>query len=124
MATASYRAQAELRQVKRALEWAESTLELSDAEVGGALGASARSIARWREARNQPHDQHVQAAERLLEVANALEVVFAGDMERLHAWLHQSVPAFQGRTPLRTIADGKLDDVLTVLANIDTGAFV
>jgi len=124
VATTSYRAQAQLRQVKRALEWAENTLELSDAEVGSALGASARSIARWREDRHQPASQHVQAAERLLELAHALDVVFAGDMKRLHAWLHEPIAAFRGRTALRMIADGKLDEVLTTLANVDAGAFV
>ena len=123
MATASYRAQAELRQVKRALDWAENTLELSDAEVGGALGASARSVARWRDERHQPHNEHVLAAERLLEIAEAMNIVFSGDMERLHAWLHEPSRAFRGRTTLRMIAEGKLDDVLTALANVDTGAF-
>jgi Protein of unknown function (DUF2384) len=59
----------------------------------------------------------------LLEVAEALDIVFSGDMERLHAWLHEPARAFRGRTALRMIAEGKLDDVLTALANVDTGAF-
>lgn len=123
MSTLSPRKNAQIGQVRRALKWAESTLELSDTEMGGALGASPRSVARWREALHQPSERHIQAAERLLELAHALDAVFGSDVERLHAWLHESLPALRGRTPLRMIVSGYIDDVLTILANIDSGAF-
>ena len=124
MSTLTPRTKAQATQVRRALKWAEDTLELSDSEVGGALGASPRSVARWRDAVHKPSDRHVQAAERLLELAHALNSVFGSDANRLHAWLHESLPALRGRTPLRMIVSGNIDDVLTILANIDSGAFV
>ena len=124
MTTQSHRANAELRQVRRALEWASRDLELSDEEVGGALGASSRSVVRWREALHQPSSRHVQAAERLLELAHALSDVFGKDMARLHDWLHEPLPAFRGRSPLRMIINGHVDDVLTVVANAESGAFL
>ena len=124
MKTLSPRAQAEMRQVRRAVGWAASTLEFSDAEVGGALGASPRSIARWRVELHRPTARHVLAAQRLLELALALDTVFEKDLQRLHYWLHEPLPALGRRTPLRAIADGKVDEVHTILANVDTGVFV
>lgn len=123
LSTMSPRAKAEISGVRRALDWAERTLELSDAEVGRALGASPRSVARWRDALHRPSDRHVQAAERLLELAHALNTVFGAETERLHNWLHEPLPALRGSTPHRTIINGNLDDVLTILGNIDSGAF-
>ena len=123
MKTLSPRARAEMRRVRRAVGWAASTLEFSDAEVGGALGASPRSIARWRDELHRPTDRHVLAAERLLELALVLDTAFAKDLERLHHWLHEPLPALDRRTPLRAIADGKIGEVHTVLANVDAGAF-
>ena len=117
------RARAEIRQVQRAVEWAADVLEFTDAEVGGALGASARSIARWKGALHRPGDRHVEAAERLLELAHALDEVFGKNLDRLHDWLHEPLPALGRRTPLRALADGKLEQVLEVLANVNTGAF-
>ncbi len=123
MTTLSPRARAEMSRVRRAVGWAASTLEFSDAEVGGALGASPRSIARWRDGLHRPTARHVLAAERLLELSRAIDIVFAGDIQRLHDWLHEPLPALGRRTALQAIADGKLDEVHTVLANIDAGAF-
>lgn len=123
MTTLSPRARARAGQVRRALEWAERTLELSAVEVGGALGASPRSVARWRDELHQPSERHVQAAERLLQLAHAFESVFGRDVDRMQQWLHQPLPALRGRTPLRTIINGNLDEVLTLLANVESGAF-
>jgi hypothetical protein len=64
------------------------------------------------------------AAERLLDLSQALQEVFGDDVEALQAWLHEHVPALGRRTPLRAIVDGDIDDVLTVVANADGGVFV
>jgi uncharacterized protein (DUF2384 family) len=65
----------------------------------------------------------VVAAELLLTLSQALQVVFGNDRERMQAWLHEPVPAFRGRTPLRLIAGGEAAKVVTLLANIDAGVF-
>ncbi|HEX6990458.1 MAG TPA: antitoxin Xre/MbcA/ParS toxin-binding domain-containing protein [Gemmatimonadales bacterium] len=123
MTTESPRAKAELRQVRRAVEWATDELELTDEEVGGALGASARSVVRWRVARNRPSSRYVAAATQLLELAHALQAVFGNDLEQTQAWLHEPLPAFRGRTALRMVVDGRINEVVTALANADSGAF-
>ena len=121
--SSTYRADAARDQVQRAIEWASGTLELSVQEVGFALGASQRSVARWIDEDNYPSNKHVQAAERILVLAFALHEVFGKDMKRLHAWLHEPLPVFKGRTPLRMILDGAVEDVITVVANVEGGVF-
>ena len=124
MTTESPRAKAELRQVRRAVEWAAGELELTDEEVGGALGASARSVVRWRGAQHRPSSRHVAAATRLLQLSQALDAVFGDDLQRLHGWLHEPLTAFHGRSALQMVVDGELDKVLTALANADSGAYL
>jgi hypothetical protein len=122
--TLSPRKKAESNLVRKAVRYASDTLEFTDQEVGSALGASARSVARWRSANTTPAPRAVVAAERLLELSQALQEVFGDDVEALQAWLHERVPALGRRTPLRAIVDGDIDDVLTVVANTDGGVFV
>jgi hypothetical protein len=122
--TISPRKRAESNLVRKAVRYASDTLEFTDQEVGSALGASARSVARWRSEDTTPAPRAVVAAERLLELSQALQEVFGDDVEALQAWLHERVPALGRRTPLRAIVDGDIDDVLTVVANTDGGVFV
>src|SRR5437879_3775903 len=100
------RSRAQVDQLRKAVEWAESMLELSDAELGRALGVSPRSVARWRDQLHRPTATHLLAGERLLELAHALDEVFGRDTQRLQDWMHEPLPVFRGRTPLRMIING------------------
>jgi hypothetical protein len=120
----SPRARAEAKQVAAAVGWAERIMELTDDELAGALGGvSARTISRWRGERQRPQPSAVIAAETLLVLAKALEAVFGDDKDRMQAWLHESLHAFRGRTPLRMIVQGDAGKVVTLLANTDAGVF-
>lgn len=120
----SPRARAEAKQVAAAVSWAEHEIELTNDEVAGAMGGvSPRTVARWREERQRPQPGAVIAAETLLVLAKALDAVFGQDKDKMQAWLHESLPAFRGRTPLRTIVQGDAAKVVTLLANIDAGVF-
>lgn len=118
------RAKAEVKQVAKAVSWAQREIELTDEEVAGALGGvSTRTVARWREGQQRPQPSAVIAAETILRLALALDEVFGADKHRMQAWLHEPVQAFRGRTPLRMITQGDAAKVLTLLANIDAGVF-
>jgi hypothetical protein len=56
------------------------------------------------------------------ELRFLLETVFP-DPEARVEWLHSSVPAIRGRTPISAIRRGQVDDVIGVLAGIESGAF-
>ena len=118
------RARAEVRQVARAMTWAQDQIELTDKEVAAALGGvSTRTIARWREKQQRPQPGAVIAAETMLRLATALEAVFGTDKTRMQEWLHEPVKAFKGQTPLRLITGGNAERVVTLLANVDAGTF-
>jgi uncharacterized protein (DUF2384 family) len=117
------RAQVELKRVREAVAWAQDELELTDVELGEAIGVSSRSIARWREARNRPSGRHLDAAEQLLELAQALSATFGADRAALQEWLHRPLPALRRRSPLRAIVAGRVADVLAVLAGAESGVF-
>jgi uncharacterized protein (DUF2384 family) len=120
----SARARAEAKQVAAAVSWAENAIELTDDEVAGALGGvSTRTVARYREVQQRPQPSTVIAAEILLVLAKALDAVFGNDQDRMQAWLHEPLPAFRGRTPLRMIVQGDAAKVVTLLANIDASVF-
>jgi uncharacterized protein (DUF2384 family) len=117
------REQVEMKRVREAVSWAQRELELTDLELGEAIGVSGRSIARWRDARHQPSAKHVMAAEQLLELSHALAAAFGGDHAAMQEWLHQPLPALRRRSPLRAIVAGRVADVLSVLSGADGGVF-
>lgn len=119
----SPRAKAEAKKVAKAVSWAGREIELTDVELAGALGVSARTIARWREEQQRPQPSAVIAAETLLGLARALETVFGTDKHRMQGWLNEALPAFRGRTPLQMVVQGDAAKVVGLLANIDAGVF-
>jgi len=120
---ASARAALEMKVATRAIEWAREVLGLSNLEIGVAVGASERTVIRWANRSHPPSREHREGIERLNELRQLLETVFGGDTTASLAWLHESVPLLRGRTPLSLIARGKVDDVIGVLAGLESGAF-
>jgi uncharacterized protein (DUF2384 family) len=105
------------------IAWAESALELSDPEIGQALGVDRKTVYRWRRHESVPAPEQRRRMEQLNHLrwllANAFRTADIGKR-----WLHQSVPGLQGRTPLTVLAEGDLDSVIGVLATHVTGAHV
>lgn len=57
---------------------------------------------------------------RLDDVLVAVEAI-SGDHDRAVAWLQEPLPAFDGKTALELIAEGRTDAVLRYLASIASG---
>jgi uncharacterized protein (DUF2384 family) len=107
----------------QAVETVEGGLGLSRGELAGALGASARTIERWRA--GQTHPQH-EARGRLAELV-ALEehlVETFDDPESRRAWLRSDNPYLGGLTPLEVLRAGRADRVEAALEALDSGMFV
>ena len=60
--------------------------------------------------------------ERLHELRQLLTAVFGDDATAAQEWLREPVPALRARTPMSLISAGQVDDVIGVLANIESGA--
>lgn len=104
-----------------ALRWAERVLELTDPELGQALGVDRKTIYRWRRRESAPAPAQRKRMEKLTQLKWLLENAFrAPDLGK--RWLHQSVAALKGRTPISLLTDGDIDTVLSVLATHASGA--
>jgi uncharacterized protein (DUF2384 family) len=101
--------------------WAEQELELTAGEIGRALGATRRTVQRWRERASVPSATHRQRLERLNQLRFLLETSFR-DPGAAGQWMHTPVPALKGRTPLFAVTQGDLDAVIGVLAGLTAGA--
>ena len=107
----------------RAVETVEGGLGLSRGEIAGALGASARTVERWRTGQTYP--QH-EARERLAELV-AVEVHLGetfDDPESGRAWLRSGNPYLGGLTPLEVVRAGRADRVQAALEALDSGVFI
>lgn len=121
---ASVRAALELKVAMRVIEWARTALGMSYAEVGGAIGASERTVIRWAQQSHPPRREHRDRIERLNELRQLLATVFGDDGTAAQEWLHEPVPMLRGRTPMSLIVKGQLDEVIGVLAGLESGAFI
>lgn len=107
----------------RTVEWARDWLELSNSEIGTAVGAAGRTVTRWAHRTALPRPTHRARIEKLNELRHLLDTVFDGP-EAAQEWLHTPVPAFRGRTPHSLVRRGQLDKVMGTLAALESGAFV
>ncbi len=106
------------------IEWAHDALGLTYDEIGGVLGATGRTVTRWRDRRHVPQREKEARIERLDELRFWLETVFSGDTEAADGWLRNRLLELRGKTPLFLVKRGDLDRVIELLATYEAGAFV
>ncbi len=105
------------------VSWAHDDLELAYREIGLAVKADERTVRRWERREAVPRARHMAKLEELRELRHLLEAVFEFS-EQAHGWLRSSVPAFRGRTPISSIRQGKIKQVVEVLATVESGAYL
>ncbi len=110
------------RQAAAAVAWARARLGLSLAEVATAVGASARTVARWADGAVAPSPAHRRRLEELGETRHLLETVFP-DWTAALEWAHAPSAALRGRSPLGEITRGHIAAVIEVLATLESGAY-
>ena len=103
--------------------WAHDDLDLGYREIGLALEADERTVRRWAGREIAPRGHHREKLAELRELRELLAAVFEEEPAG-HAWLHSSVRAFSGRTPISLIRRGEVEKVVEVLATIESGAFL
>lgn len=114
----------ELKIATRAIEWARTYLGLTNAEVGAAVGASERTVIRWVQQTHPPRREHRTRIEKLNELRHLLGSVFGDDDDAAREWMHEPVPALRGRTPFSLVISAQMDDVIGLLAGLESGAFI
>jgi ParB-like chromosome segregation protein Spo0J len=103
------------------VERVQEAFELTLDEIAGAVGASRRTVSRWLERASVPSSTHRRNLERLNQLQYLLETSFR-NRQAAQAWLHRSLPALKGSTPLYALSEGEMDAVVGVLATLAAGA--
>lgn len=109
------------KSAKETVEDAHESLGLNYTDLATALGVDRRSVLRYRNLRTVPSRRVQERLERVREIAHLLDEVFEGQDAQLY-WLHTAVPLLAGRRPIDLVRRGELDEVLSVLAGLYSGA--
>ena len=104
--------------VRRAYE----QLDLNWTEIGGSVGATRKTVVRWRDREHAPSREHRRQLGKLQELLYLVDVLFDGP-EEAREWLYSPVPMLRGRTPVSLLVEGEIDQVVSVLAGLESGAF-
>jgi len=108
----------------RAVQALEEGLGLSRGELlASALGASARTVERWRTGQTYPQHEARERLADLLALEGRLGETFV-DPEARRAWLRSGSPYLGGLTPQEALLAGRADRVRAALEALDSGVFV
>jgi uncharacterized protein (DUF2384 family) len=112
----------EKKAVAATIAWAHDDLSLAYGEIGLAVEADERTVRRWHGMETAPRGSHREKLESFRELRHLLETVFESQLEA-EDWLHSSVPALRGRTPISAVRRGHVDAVVGILATMESGAY-
>lgn len=121
----SMRAATELQMqvTERTVAWVHDTLGFSYTEIAGAFGTNEQTVRRWAHHDGTPRNVYQHGLDQLREIRYLLERCFRTPALGL-AWVHESLLALRGHTPIERLRVGDFDSVLSVLAAMESGTFV
>ncbi len=112
----------EMQAAENAIEMVGDELGLNLNDVAAALGVNRRTVYRYKNHESAPSPDVRDRLGKLREISQLLTEVFV-DKDAQLAWLYGSVPMLRGQRPIDKIRKGGLDEVISVLAGIHSGAF-
>lgn len=112
----------EKKVAKNTIEEAYKSLGLNYAELAIALGVDRRTLLRHRKLISVPSARVRLRMEKIREIEHLLDEIFDSHEVALE-WLYSPVPILQKKRGIDLIRRGDLDEVLSVLAGLHSGAF-
>jgi hypothetical protein len=91
---------------------------LSDAQIGGAVGAAPSTVRDWFARRSSPTGKRAERVAELGEIVDRLARVMEPDY--IPVWLSKPVEALDDRQPLELIARGKARQVARVISELES----
>lgn len=91
-------------------------------DVARLLDTTPETITRWRQGRAEPRQDRLQRLLTLEWLVTELSEFYPPKEAKL--WLFSPHRLLNGETPEKRIHDGKLDDVLALIEQLKTGAYV
>ena len=108
---------------RRALELLGKGFGLTDEDLAGGLGVSARTLKRWEAGTAYPQLAARQKLARLLRLKERVEDTFEG-AEDVRLWCNGPARYLKGMTPSEAIRAGRIDLAEAVLDVFDWGIFL
>jgi len=108
------------------LDWYHADFGFTWDEVADAIGASVRTLQRWREHESAPSRDKVQGIERLDELRFWIGQVFSAPdygTREAQGWMHTRLEELKGKTPFEVVQSGEVERIIEMLATVQTGAF-
>lgn len=91
-------------------------------EVAQLLNTTPETVSRWRAGKTQPQPERRDYLLRLEWLISELSDLYSPDEARL--WLFSPHKLLDAQRPADRIQQGKIEDVLTVIAQLKDGAYV
>jgi transcriptional regulator with XRE-family HTH domain len=91
-------------------------------ELAVLVGATPQTVSRWQQGRVDPQPDHLQRILILDWLASELSEFYDPDNARL--WLFSRHKLLGGESPVQRIQQGDIDDVLAVIEQLKSGAYV
>jgi transcriptional regulator with XRE-family HTH domain len=91
-------------------------------EVAQLLGTTPNTVSRWQHGQSTPQPRKLEALLTLEWLADQLAQFYEPDEARL--WLFARHPLLNGDRPADRIAEGRTEDVLVLLDELQSGAYI
>jgi uncharacterized protein (DUF2384 family) len=108
---------------KQALNELQSGFGLTDEDLIGALGISARTLQRWRTGSAYPQQAARHRLSELLRLLERAGKTYEGD-DSARAWAHSESRYLGGMKPVEAIRAGRFDRAEATLEAFDSGIFL
>ncbi|MGH3049478.1 MAG: hypothetical protein ACRDLK_04910 [Gaiellaceae bacterium] len=92
--------------------------QLSDAQIGKAVGAAPSTVRDWLARRSSPTGSRAERVAELAEIVDRLTRVI--DPDYIPVWLSKPIEALDDRKPLELIARGKVRRVAQVISGLES----
>jgi transcriptional regulator with XRE-family HTH domain len=108
--------------VARRLESIQRHSGISGREVAQLLDTTPQTVSRWRTGHSSPQPRHLDQLLTLEWLVAQLATYYASDEAKL--WLFSRHPLLDGRRPADLIAEGHTDEVLRLIDQLDSAAYI
>ena len=108
--------------VARRLESIQEHSGISGRDVAQLLDATPQTISRWRTGQSSPQPRHLQDLLMLEWLVNQLSTYYTSDEAKL--WLFSPHSQVGGRRPADLIAERRTDEVLRLIDQLDSAAYI
>lgn len=108
--------------VSKRLELIQEHSGVSGRDVAQLLATTPQTVSRWRTGQSSPQPRHLDHLLILEWLVSRLATYYSSEEAKL--WLFSPHPQLDGRRPADLIAERRTDDVLELIDQLDSAAYI